>query len=406
MTRFSRAHTRFEQHGEMLRCRLFTRYYFDVPLAEVERVGACTVHQDHLEIDASEKRVTNKVARLIEEGIRQRLVHQLYQKPTVYITEESGIPLIGSNEYGVVDRGSNIIEVKPVTGCNFTCTYCSVDEGKNRKTYDYLVDADYLAHVTAEVAATKEHPVEINIGPHGEPLLYPQLVELTRLLSAIPNVAIISMNTNGSLLSEQLIDELAAAGMTRINLSIPALDPELAAKLAGVKRFPLEHLLRMIEYAQGKIAILLAPVVIPGENEQEMEGIIELSKRITSDFPTIGIQNYLEYPRGRRLVKHALSWEQFFSFLDELEQRTEKRLRVAKGDFAIHEEPELKKPFRKGDTIDAAVVMPGRYPNEMVAAAGDRAIVVQMPNDTAMMGKRIRVRIVRDKHNIFRGRKA
>ncbi len=387
-----------------IRCTLFARYDFALSKAELERLGSFAVHADALAFpDASEKRVRNKLGLLVEEGIRRRLVHRLYKKPAFYLTEESGVPLLGSTEIGVVDRGSNIIEIKPLTGCNFTCTYCSVDEGKNRKSHDYLVEEEYLVRVAADVAARKEHPVEFNIGPHGEPLLYPKLVELVRDLKRIPNTAIISMNTNGSLLSEKLIDDLAAAGLTRVNLSIPALDEELASELAGVPKFPMAHLLAMLAYGKEKINFLLAPVLIPGKNEKEMAKIVELSKTIASPYPAIGIQNYLEYPKGRRPVKKQLAWDEFFGFIEGLERETGTSLTSTKEDFRIHEEKELEKPFRKGQTVACEVCMPGRYPNEMYAQAGGRLIGVRLDNDLANIGKRLRVKIVRDKHSIYKG---
>lgn len=393
-----------ERGVPVVRCRLFARYHFDVERAQLERIGAVKVERERLEFpDASEKRVTNKIPLLIEEGLTWRLRHQLYAKPAFYLREELGIPLIGSTEIGVVDRGSNIIEIKPLTGCNFNCTYCSVDEGKNRKSYDYLVEREHLVAVAAEVAATKRHPVEFNIGPHGEPLLYPEIVELVRDLAAIPNTAIVSINTNGSLLSERLIDDLAAAGLTRINLSLPALDEKLASELAGVPRFPLRHLLAMLAYAKTKVNVLLAPVLIPGKNEAEMAKIVELSKGIVSDFPVIGIQNYLEYPKGRRPVKKALPWERFYGFIEELERSTGTRLKSTLEEFRIHEEKELEKPFRKGQVVECELCMPGRYPNEMYAKAAGRLINVQVPNDVKSVGRRVKVRIVRDKHNIFKG---
>ena len=388
----------------LIRCRLFSRYYFDLEKELVERSGKVTVTRNSLEFPVlSEKRVWNKVGMLVQEGMDRGLIHQLYDKPTVYIREESGIPLIGSNEFGVVDRGSNILEVKPLTGCNFTCTYCSVDEGRNGKLYDYLVEEEYLVRVAAEVASTKTHPVEFNIGPHGEPLLYPKLIELVRDLKRIPNTEIISINTNGSLLSKKLIDGLAEAGLTRVNLSIPALDQRLADELAGVPRFPLKHLLAMLEYGKTKINFLLAPVLIPGKNEGEMRKMVELSKTISSDFPTIGIQNYLEYPRGRRPVKRQLSWKEFFDFIRRLEKETGTELTATKEQFRIFDEKELPKPFRKGDIVEAELCMPGRYPTEMYARAKGRVISVQMENRRESIGKRLRVQLVREKHNVYKG---
>lgn len=395
---------REEEGRRLLRCTLFKRYWFDLAREELERAGQVEVAPEELSFpDASEKRVRNKILPLLEQGLTWRLRHKLYEKPAFYLREELEIPLIGSTEIGVVDRGSNIIEVKPLTGCNFTCTYCSVDEGRNRKSYDYLVERDYLVAVTRQVAETKEHPVEVNIGPHGEPLLYPELVRLVRELRAIPQVEIVSINTNGSLLSKRLIDDLAAAGLTRVNLSLPALDQALAAELAGVKRFPLEHLLEMLAYGKEKLSFLLAPVLIPGKNEQEMAKIVELSKSIESDYPTIGIQNYLEYPKGRKPVKKTLPWEEFYAFIEELERGTGKRLKSTLEDFRISDDTKLEKPFKKGQVVACELCMPGRYPREMYAKARGRLISVQTPNDLSMIGKRLTVRIVRDKHNIFKG---
>ncbi|MBR9692599.1 radical SAM protein [Candidatus Woesearchaeota archaeon] len=392
----------FEDKGEYVRCKLFKRYFFDLEKKDLERVGKITVHPDSLEFDASEKKVVNKVIPLLEDGLTRHLRHQLYDKPAFYIREELNIPLIGSTEIGVVERGSNIIEVKPLTGCNFTCTYCSVDEGKNNKSYDYLVEEDYLVKATEEIAKIKKHPVEVNIGPHGEPLLYPKIVELVKNLKNIQNVEIVSVNTNGSLLSKKLIDELAAAGLTRINLSLPALDEKLASELAGVAKFPVQHLLDMLDYGKEKIDFLLAPVVIPSKNEGEMKKIVELSKTITSSFPTIGIQNYLDYPKGRRPVKKSLPWEAFFTFIKELEKESGKNLTSTQEDFHIFDDEKLEKPFRKNQTIECEICMPGRYPKEMYAKAQGRLINVHLTNDLKNIGKKLKVKVVRDKHNIFK----
>ncbi len=393
----------FEDKGGSVRCVLFSRYYFDLGKEALERICKVTERPEALEFDATETKVVNKVVPLLEQGLTLGLRHRLYDKPAFYLREELGIPLIGSTEIGVVDRGSNIIEVKPLTGCNFTCTYCSVDEGENKKSYDYLVEEEYLVKVATGVATRKKNPVEFNIGPHGEPLLYPELVRLVQDLKRIPNAGIISINTNGSLLSKKLIDDLAAAGLTRVNLSLPALDQDLASELAGVKKFPLQHLLDMLAYGKDKINFLLAPVLIPGKNDDEMKKIVELSKTITSDFPTVGIQNYLEYPKGRKAVKKTLGWDAFFSVIKELERETGKGLRSTKEDFHIHDEKELDKPFRKGQVVACEVCMPGRYPHEMYAKAEGRLIDVQVPNDLKRLRKKLKVRIIRDKHNIFKG---
>lgn len=380
------------------------RYYFDIPSQKlIERIGDFTIENGALLFqEESEERVNRRFDPLLSEGFNN-LTHINYGKPTVYIHQNSDIPLVGTNEFGLVDRGSNIIEVKPLTGCNFQCNYCSVDEGKNDKTHDYVVECEYLVQEAKKLAERKEHPVEFNIGPQGEPLLYPKFVELVRGLRAIPQCSIISVNTNGSMLTEKLIDQLAEAGLTRINLSLNALTQETADVMSG-RKYPIEHVKRMITYAQGKINILLAPTIVPGFNDDQIEPLVQLGSTIKSEYPVLGFQNFLHYKKGRNISKER-DFEEFFAMLKPHEEKYGVKLTgFTKEDFHIYDEPELPKPFKKDDLIRAKILLPARYRNEIIAVAQDRCITV-VGDDAHLLpvGKDIRVRIIRDKHNIFKG---
>jgi hypothetical protein len=388
----------------IVRATFLGRYVFDLDITALRsRVGEFSVEDGALVFsDVDENHARKRLQPLLDDGFL-RLRHLLYDKPTVYIHRSSGIPLLGTNEFGIVDRGSNILEVKPLTGCNFQCSYCSVDEGRNEKTHDYLVECEYLVEEAAKLAARKSHPVEFNIGPQGEPLLYPKLVELVSGLAAVPNCAVVSVNTNGSLLTERLIDDLAAAGLTRINLSLNALDPTVADRMSG-KRYPLESVLRLVRYCRGKVAVLLAPTIVPGYNDDQLDGLVQLSTTLERrGFPTIGIQNYLEYPKGRTPVK-ARGFEEFFALLRPLEQKYGVDLTgMRKEDFAIFDEPEPPKPFRRGDSVRVRVMLPARYPGEVIAVAEERCVTV-VGKDAHLLpfGKDITVRVLRDKHNIYK----
>jgi uncharacterized protein len=394
---------KFRMIDDLVRGLFLGRYWFDIPAQELrERIGEFTVEDGGLVFSGiDENHAWKRFDPMLSEAFTH-LYHINYNKPTVYIHANSGIPLVGTNEFGLVDRGSNIIEVKPLTGCNFQCNYCSVDEGKNNKTHDYIVECEYLVVEAAKLAARKQHPVEFNIGPQGEPFLYPKLVELVRGLKAIPNTEIISVNTNGSFLTEKLIDELAAAGLTRINLSLNALEQEKANAIAG-KSYPLEKTLRMIKYCEGRIFVLLAPTLIPGSNDDQIEALVQLGKTISSDYPTVGFQNYLEYKKGRNIVKQR-EFDEFFAMLKPYEEKYNINLtHFTKEDFHIFDEPELPKPFRKHEVIRAKVMMPARYPKEIIAVAKDRCITIVDDEATSLaLGKEVKVRIIRDKHNIFK----
>ena len=73
------------------------------------------------------------------------LKNKLNGNNTLYIHKNSGIPLIGSLSFGIIDRGSNMLEIKPLTSCNADCIFCSVDEGpSSKKIRDIVVEKDYL----------------------------------------------------------------------------------------------------------------------------------------------------------------------------------------------------------------------------------------------------------------------
>jgi hypothetical protein len=56
--------------------------------------------------------------------------------------------------------------------------------------------------------------VECHIDSPGEPMLYPHIVELVKELKKIPEVAVVSMQSNGTLLDAHTIKQLEEAGLT------------------------------------------------------------------------------------------------------------------------------------------------------------------------------------------------
>ncbi|RME53471.1 radical SAM protein, partial [Candidatus Woesearchaeota archaeon] len=252
------------------------RFEFFVDDRSLRRIGAFRVEDGSLVFSGVARDRAERKVRVILDQEMRHMRSILTKKRVWYLHKGCGVPLIGAGEFGVVDRGTNIIEVKPMTGCNLNCSFCSVDEGKNKKVLDVFIDPDFLAEEACRVAAIKKHRVEFNIGPHGEPLLYPSLVRLVRLLSSCKGgkegCCAVSMNTNAVLLTTRLVDDLAAAGLSRLNVSLHALDEELARRLYGAP-YPLRHVLGMLRYAAKKVDVLLTPVVVPGVNEDAVKEV-------------------------------------------------------------------------------------------------------------------------------------
>ncbi|MEM4712583.1 MAG: radical SAM protein, partial [Archaeoglobaceae archaeon] len=235
----------------------------------------------------------------------KKVLNRVTRRELVFVTKESGIPLLGHSAFGIIDRGTNLLQVRCISGCNLNCIFCSVDEGRKSKTRktDYIVDPDYMVEKLREVVEFKGDNVEIHLDAQGEPALYPYLEQFVEEVSKIKGVSVISMQTNGIPLNEQRISALEGK-MTRINLSISALSEETAKKLHGA--YPLKKVIEIAEMiANSKIDLLIAPVWVPNYNDEEIPKIIEFALEIGAGkkFPPLGIQKYIPYRFGRKVGK-------------------------------------------------------------------------------------------------------
>ncbi|MDD1677278.1 MAG: radical SAM protein [Methanomicrobiales archaeon] len=325
--------------------------------------------------------------------------------PHVHITRRSGIPLIGCLYFGVIDRGTSLLQVRPSCRCNLSCPFCSVDAGPDSRTRvtSYEVEREYLVETVRSIAQFKVAGVEAHIDSPGEPMLYPDIVALVRDLRKIPEISVISMQSNGTLLREGVIADLASAGLDRINLSMHALDPDLARCLAGVSWYDVTAVAEAARaIAQSSIDLLISPVHLPGLNDEEIPRLIRFARTTGAGkrWPPLGIQKFEEYRWGRTPPNvHPQSWGRFFSkTLPAWEEESGMRLRLTPADFAIEKRPMIPRVFRKGERAEVEIVGPGWIQGEVLGAGRGRVVSV--------MGSRkrsgtTRVRFVSAKHNIY-----
>lgn len=390
----------FEDKGETIGVTFLRLFYFELPKELVESIGKVKVGKDSLDFAGIPKEDAESRLNLILAGGFAGLKNKVSGKQAVYVHKKSGIPLVGNIAFGIVDRNTNIIEVKPITACNLKCIYCSVND--DLRPVDFVVEKDYIIEELKKIIDYKGcSSIEIHIGGQAEPLYYADLIPLVRDLSSIKEVREISMDTNCTMLSKGLVDRLAEAGMTRFNLSINAMDAELAEKIAGAP-YNLKKVLETAEYIAEKANLIIAPVWVPGINDKEMPRIIEFAKKLmkkSGHKVIIGIQNFLNYRMGRNPVKQ-MQWEKFEKRMKELEKKHNVKLLLDfKEDFSVRQTKPLPKPFKKGQRIDAEIVCPGRLEGEKIAVAENRSITVP---DCAKKG-RVKLKITRTKHNIYYG---
>jgi hypothetical protein len=265
---------------------------------------------------------------------------------------------------------------------------------------------EYLLGAVQEIARFKGPGVECHIDSPGEPLMYHRLPELVAALRDIEEVTAISLQTNGTLLDEKIIRALESAGLDRINLSLHALDPAIAKELAGVDWFDIDQLMESARtVARSRIDLLIAPVYIPGINDNEIPKLIRFAQEIGAGkrFPPLGIQKFEHYRYGRspKGVK-AQSWWQFYNrSLRPWEKEFGIKLELNPArDFGTVRRPFVPLAFDKGEKVTVEIRAPGWIHGEMLGVARNR--VVSVYNCEKKAGN-VRIKIVSTKHNIYTG---
>ncbi len=353
------------------------------------------------------KRQYEKLARkyskeyIISYAEPKRILHHVTKRELVYVTKESGIPLLGHAAFGLIDRGTNLIQVRPITGCNLNCVFCSVDEGKKSRTRvtDFIVEPEYLVEEFGKVAEFKGDGVEAHIDGQGEPTLYPYMDELLEGLRNVKEVRVISMQTNGVLLSEEKIERWENY-LDRINLSISTLDERKAEYIYGC-RYPLGRVIEIAKtIAESKIDLLIAPVWLPGVNDEDIEKIIEFALEIGAGkrWPPVGIQKYIPYKFGRKPKVDVMSFREFYERLRRLEEEYGVKLILRPEDFGIEKRPRIPHPIKKGDIFRARIVANGRVKGEKIVVVKGRVVTVLTER---RVGEFVKFEIVRDHDGIF-----
>jgi uncharacterized Fe-S cluster-containing radical SAM superfamily enzyme len=290
-----------------------------------------------------------------------------------YVDKHSEIPLMGVDFLGIIDRGTNVIELKPLTLCNLRCKYCFVSAGDYRS--NFVVNSHDLSERAEELAKIKgNYDLEIHLAPYGEMLLYKDLYTLLKSLSEIKGVSVVSMQSNGLLLSKNVIEKLRKNNLTRINISLNSLKDETNCNLCNCTHYDVNKLLKNVKcLLDSNIQVLIAPVWFPGENDEDIEEIIKYIIRLRSEGYSeqqiqIGIQKYLIYKTGRKLKKiKPKSWDYFYSQLSRLEKKYDIKLKLGPRDFGIHKRAKVSTlDLKKDDLLKVKIVSRGRWTNECI----------------------------------------
>ncbi len=171
-------------------------------------------------------------------------------------------------------RIADDLRISVTDRCNFRCVYCMPEEGLEWLHKSKLLTFEEIARLAG---------IFVNLGVKtfrltgGEPTLRRELPTLVAMLRSVSAEADIAMTTNGFLL-EEMAGDLAAAGLTRLNVSVDSLMRHRFTEIT--RRDALDKVMRGLRAAEdaGLRPLKLNCVVVRGTNDDELLEFARLSR--------------------------------------------------------------------------------------------------------------------------------
>ena len=163
--------------------------------------------------------------------------------------------------------------------CNFRCPFCNVFDNEKCPELS-LEDAKKLA----DTFIGKAEVISIS---GGEPTVYPYLVELIEYMST--EHSRINLQTNAVLVTNEMAEEFAAAGLSMAFVNLPSHVPSVYAELTGTSP---EFLNKALEGIHSIIDAGIPVTVNLVINETNRESLSEYLEFIHKELPRVKVVNF------------------------------------------------------------------------------------------------------------------
>jgi cyclic pyranopterin phosphate synthase len=170
-------------------------------------------------------------------------------------------------------RKIDYLRISITDRCNLRCIYCMPSKGVKPLRHRDILSYDEIIRIVKVAAPIGIRKVRIT---GGEPLARKGVTGLISSLRKIDGIENLSLTTNGILL-EKMAEELAEAGLDRVNVSIDSLKPE---KYKEITRGGfLDAVLNGVKKAEsvGLKPVKFNMVPIRGFNDDEIEDFARLT---------------------------------------------------------------------------------------------------------------------------------
>lgn len=170
-------------------------------------------------------------------------------------------------------REINYLRISLTDRCNLRCVYCMPLTGLTFVPNPELLTVDEIEKIVRAAVEVGFHKVRLT---GGEPTLRQDIVEIVRRLNKIDGVEQLVMTTNGYRLPH-IAQELAEAGLKRVNIHVDSLNPDRLPKL--MRYGSLDKVWAGIEAAEkaGLLPIKLNAVITRGYNDEDAVDLARLT---------------------------------------------------------------------------------------------------------------------------------
>jgi cyclic pyranopterin phosphate synthase len=239
------------------------------------------------------------------------------------------------------NRPISYLRISVTDRCNLRCIYCMPAEGVDSINHGQVLRYEEIETIVRAAAELGISKVRLT---GGEPLVRLGIVDLVRKIAQIAGIDDLAMTTNGVLLARYAQD-LADAGLHRVNISLDTLDPQ---RFRGItRRGELADVQAGIEAARqaGLEPIKVNAVVIRGMNDDEVVALA--AKALEADWWNIrfielmpvGDGELMEEAWGERVVTAQEVRRRIESALGKLEPA---KMRVGSGPARYYRLPNAK----------------------------------------------------------------
>jgi GTP 3',8-cyclase len=171
-------------------------------------------------------------------------------------------------------RRIEYLRISVTDKCNLRCVYCMPLHGLPWLRRDELLSYEEIASIVGTMAPMGLRRLRIT---GGEPLVRRDVTTLVALLSAIPGIEDIALSSNAVLLGD-MAEDLKAAGIGRVNISLDSLRPD---RVDAIARRPgsFQRIMDGLAAAErvGMSPIKINVVVMRGRNDDELEDFARIT---------------------------------------------------------------------------------------------------------------------------------